>query len=270
MLDRRGFLLTSFGAGVGVLWPACGPADGADAPATGTFEQPFTELDPGPWKEKAAVHQPTLYAGLVDERRVRLWVEVRDAGVDISHEMSVEHYIERILLVDEFYNPIADRSFLFGVDARLVTTVDIPAGVEQVHAYALCNLHGWWRRSYAVKDLKVAPVGDARRAYTATQPGAFANQAPSHIPILGRRPDGRLSVEVGDRAQGQLHPQSAEHYIEFVAIYDQYDQLRATAPLGPNAPEALFNFDFVGGTERVRVLAFCNNYGWWEAEYTLD
>lgn len=270
MLDRRGFLLTSFGTGMGFLWPACAPAGGSDVPATGSFEHPYTELDPGPWQEKVAIHQPTLYAGLVDARRVRLWAEVRDVGADKNHEMSVEHYIERILIVDEFYNPIADRSFLYGLDSRLVATVDIPEDITQIHAYALCNLHGWWRRTYDVKNLKVAPLGDARRAYTAEQPGAFANQVPSHLPILGRRPDGRLSIEIGDRSQGQLHPQDANHFIEFVAIYDQFDQLRATAPLGPNAPEAVINFDFLGGTERVRVLAYCNNYGWWEAEYTLD
>ena len=269
MLDRRGFLLTGLAAGAGALWPACAPATGTNKPADGTFDQPFTELDPGPWTEKIAIHQPVLYASVADGNRVRLWAEVRDAGQDLDHEMSVEHYIERVMIVDEFYNVIADRSFLYGVESRLVATVEIPEGVTQVHAFALCNLHGWWRRTYDVADLKVTPAGDARRAYTAAQPGVFGEQISSHIPILGRRPDGRLSVEVGDRAQDQLHPQAANHYIEMVSIYDQNDQLRVTASLGPNAKEAIFNFDFLGGTEKVRVLAHCNNYGWWEAEYTL-
>lgn len=270
MLDRRGFLLTGLTAGAGALWPACMPAAGRNEPAEGTFDRPYTEIDPGPWIEKIAIHQPVLYASTADGSRVRLWAEVRDTGKDLDHEMSVEHYIERILIVDEFYNTIADRSFLYGSESRLVATVDIPEGVEQVHAFALCNLHGWWQRTYNVSDLRVSPLGDARRAYTATQPGVFADQVPSHVPILGRRPDGRLSVEVGDRAQNKLHPQDANHYIELVTIYDQNDQLRLSAPLGPNAREAIFNFDFLSGTEKVRVLAQCNSYGWWEAEYTLS
>lgn len=269
MLDRRGFLMTSLAAGAGALWPACTPMTGPVGPAEGTFDSPFTEQDPGPWNEKIDIHQPIVYAAMADDRRVRLWAEVRDANKDLNHEMSVEHYIERLMLVDEFYNVIADRSFLYGVDSRLVATVELPAGVTQIHAFALCNLHGWWRRTYNVEDLKVSPIGDSRRAYTASQPGVFGEHTASHIPVLGRRPDGRLSVEVGDRAQNKLHAQDANHYIEMVSIYDQNDQLRVTAFLGPHAKEAIFNFDFLGGTQKVRVLALCNNYGWWEAEYTL-
>lgn len=268
-LDRRGFLLTGFASGAATLLPAC-PSPAPAGPAEGTYASPFSLDDPGPWADKAQIHQPVVYASLVDDFRVRLWIEVRDAFADRNHEMTVDHYVQRLLVQDAYDNVLADRGFRYDAEARIVTVLEIPSEVDVIHALELCNLHGWWRQSYLVSDLKVAPLGDQRRAYTREQPGRFAAQALSHVPILGRRPNGRLAVEVGDRAQGALHPQVEGHYVEQILVYDQFDQLRLTASLGRYAPEAVADFDFPGGTERLRVLAFCSNYSWWEAEYALE
>lgn len=269
-LDRRGFLMTSFACGSSFVLPAC---DGLLGPppekADGSFGLPFTREDPGPWLDKIEIHQPVVYASLVDATRVRLWTEVRDVSQDINHEMTAEHYIPQIVLTDEFNNVIENRGFRYDSEARVVATVELPPEVKAIYAYELCNLHGWWRAAYSVEGLLVAPVGDARRAFTAGQPGQYAQQVPSHAPLLGRRPNGYFSVEVGDRAQGALHQQQPNHYIQYILVYDQYDQLREATVLGPNSPEAVYDFPPVGGTDRLRVLVYCNNYNWWEAEFSL-
>src|SRR5687768_10220438 len=74
MLTRRRLLQTSAAVSAAVttsaLLPGCGP-EAAD----GTLARPFTKEDPGPWADKVDGHTPVVYAGLVDESRVRLWVE---------------------------------------------------------------------------------------------------------------------------------------------------------------------------------------------------
>lgn len=268
-LDRRGFVLTSLKWGSAtMLLPAC-DLFAPEEPADGTFARPFTREDPGQWAQEIEIHQPVVYASYVDGKRVRLWLEVRDVNQDLNHEMTADHYIEQLVLMDEFGNTIDNRGFRYDAQARLVATVEIPHAVRRVYSYAHCNLHGWWRKAYDIGTLKAEPQGDARRAFTKYRPGQYAEQAPRHVPIVGKRPNGLLSVEVGDRAAGQLHPQEQNHYIKYILVYDQYDQLRDAAVLGPNNLEPVYDFPPVGGTNRLRVLVYCNTYNWWEAEYSL-
>lgn len=269
LLNRRGFMMTSFASGTATALSACDAFTPPSEPADGTYQRPFTREDPGPWQEKIEIHQPVVYGSLVDANRVRLWTEVRDVQSDKNHEMTSEHFVTRLLLQDQFYNTIEDRTFTYDAEARLVATVEIPPEVTSIFAFEQCNLHGWWRSSYDVVTLRQAPVGDTRRAFTAAQPGQFGGQVATHTPLLGRRPNGDFAVEVGDRANGGLHPQQANHHIQHILVYDQYDQLREVASLGPNYPEPVFDFPPVGGTSRIRVLAYCNNYNWWEAEFSI-
>lgn len=274
-LDRRNFLLLSARWGTATaLAPlaAAGCAPEPDnGPADGTYGRPYTRDDPGQWTDKIEIHQPVLYGARVDPQYVRLWVEVQDVLQTPvkNHDMQADHYISSIVLVDSYQNTIAAREFAYDAQARLVATVKLDERVTAIEALEQCNLHGWWSATYDVADIAVDPVGDARRAYTRDAPGAYAQQVPTHIPVFGRRPNGRQSVEVGDRANGALHPMDEGHYIDQILVYDQYDQLRAQGSLGPAYQEPVIDFPSIGGTDRVRVLAYCNNYNWWEAEYAV-
>jgi desulfoferrodoxin (superoxide reductase-like protein) len=269
-LDRRGFLLTSFRLGAATaLLPACDP--GADTgPAEGTFGRPYHRDDPGPWAEKIETHQPIIYASRIDAERVRLWVEVLDLTQTppLPHPMVVDHWIDQLVLQDNFGNIIDNRSFAFDAQARLVATVSLPDRVRQIEALASCNLHGWWRTVYDVGELEQPPVGDVRRSFTRDAPGEYQPQVPTHIPVFGRRPNGNFAVEVGDRDLNLLHPMDPGHYIQEIRIYDQYDQLRALATLGPAYQEPVADFAQFG-TQRVRVVVQCNTYQWWEATYAV-
>lgn len=270
-LDRRGFLLTSFRAGAATaLLPACGPGEEDTGPADGTFGKPYTQKDPGPWGDKIEMHQPVAYAARVDAERLRIWLEVLDItqAPPAPHEMIVDHWIRQLVLQDNFGNVIASRNFTFDAQARLVATVKLPERVVQVDALADCNLHGWWRGTYDVEDLDQPPEGDARRPFTRDAPGDYQPQVPTHVPVFGKRPNGYYSVEIGDREEGQLHPMDDGHYIKEIRVFDEYDQLRALATLGPQYEEPVADFAPFG-TKRVRVVALCNNYQWWEAEYSI-
>lgn len=274
-LDRRNFLLLSARWGTATaLTPlalaAC-EREGNNGPADGSYGLPYTRDDPGEWTDKVEIHQPVLYGSRIDPENVRLWVEVQDTQQQPvkNHEMTADHYISSLVLVDNFQNTIAAREFAYDAQARLVATVQLDERVTSIEALELCNLHGWWSAVYDVADIDVPPQGDFRRAFTREGPGDYAAQVATHVPVFGKRPNGRHSVEVGDRENDSLHPMDEGHYIQEIFVFDQYDQLRAQGALGPAYQEPVIDFPPVGGTDRVRVLAYCNNYQWWEAEYAV-
>lgn len=269
-LDRRGFLLTSVRAGAAVaLLPACDPPELPEG--EGTFGAPYTRQSPGPYAAQVESHLPLLLGSRVDATRIRLWVEVQGGNPPVNHDMTVDHYISQLVLQDNFLNVIASRSFAFDAQARLIATVELDERVTAIEALAQCNQYGWWRAIYGIDGLRIPPDGAVRRAYTRDQPGEYGPQSPQHTPIFGRRPDGNYGVEVGDRNNGGLHPMDAGHYIQTIYVFDEYDQLRAQANLGPQYQEPVADFPAtaIAGTSRVRVLALCNNYKWWEAEYSV-
>lgn len=270
-LDRRGFLLTSFRFGTAAaLLPACAP--GEDLPeGEGTFGAPYTQDAPGPYADHIVGHLPLVLGARVDATRVRLWVEVQGGNPPVNHEMTVDHYISQLVLQDNFLNVIASRTFSFDAQARLIATVQLDERVTAIEALAQCSQYGWWRAIYGVDGLVIPPDGAVRRAYTRDQPGEYAAQSPQHTPLFGKRPDGSYGVEVGDRNNGGLHPMDEAHYIQTIYVFDEYDQLRAQANLTPQYQEPVADFPAtaIAGTSRVRVLALCNNYKWWEAEYAV-
>lgn len=271
-MDRRDFLLGSVSFGALVALPRCAPQDvEPEGPADGSYDRPFTRDDPGPWADKIEVHQPVLYGAMVDDKRVRLWLEVQDIKINPpkNHEMVQDHWIQELKIEDEFGNQIAYAAFPYEAQARLIVTVEIPERVQSLHAYAWCNSHGVWRATYDVAALKVTPAGDLRRPFTLAQPGQYVDIADKHVPILGKRPDGSFSIEVGDRAAGKLHEMTPQHYITQVVVYDQFDQLRALQNLGPNYAEPVVNGVNVAGANRVRVIAYCNLHFYWEAEFSV-
>ncbi|MFZ9887202.1 MAG: desulfoferrodoxin family protein [Myxococcota bacterium] len=274
-LDRRDFVMTSLRLGTAsLLLPACEPPEAEPlAEGEGTFGAPYTRAAPGPWGNKVEIHLPRLYGARIDDKRIRLWLEIEDVTQDpvVNHDMTVQHYISQLVLQDEFQNVIDSRTFAPGTDARMIASIEVPAEVGVIEAYALCNLHGWWRALYDIKALSAEPDGTFRRPYTNARPGEWVDKTATHTPVLGQRPNGYLSVEIGDRDKGALHPMTAEHYIESIYLFDELDQLRAYARLGPafEEPVADFPATALGGTGRARVLAYCNLHGWWDAQFTV-
>ncbi len=270
MFDRREFLMGSLSVGAMTLLPRCGP-DASALPADGTYEAPYTTEDPGTLQAEVAASVPTLYGALLDDKRVRLWVEVLNNGIapPAPHPMTLDHYIQELRIVDGDNNELAAASFPPEAQARLIRDVEIPAEVETIHVYAKCSKHLYWRNTYAVADLKKPPVGDLRRAYTAEQPGQYEDKIKAHVPILGKRPDGSFAVEIGDRAAGKLHEMTANHYIQHIVVLDQGNQTRVDQALGPNVAEPVVEQVNVNGTQRVRVIALCNLHFYWQADYAV-
>jgi desulfoferrodoxin (superoxide reductase-like protein) len=269
---RREFLkkatLLSATSGTMMLLPAC-EGGGEEGEPDGSFANPWTRESPNP-DATVAVEVPVVYAALVNETSVRMWVEVLDTGTNTFHPQDATHFVEQLVIEDEFANPIAALGFRYDNNARLIAQVEIPAGVETINVFSKCNLHGWWRASYSVEALRVPPEGDVRRPLTAEQPGAWADKIAVHLPVFGKRPDGKFSVEVGDRAAGKLHEMVEGHYISAVLVYDEYHQLRAGTYMNAQVnPEPVYDFDAVGGTAFVRVVVGCNLHQWWEGVFSV-
>jgi desulfoferrodoxin (superoxide reductase-like protein) len=270
-LDRRRFVLTS--ASAGALLPltpmACNPVAAPLEPVgqPGEFGNPFTLEAPGPHAAVAAINQPTIYAGLVNETEVRLWCEVRDIGLDQDHPQQLNDFVDQIVLKDDFGNDIAAAAYTYDTQARLIRTVTLAAPVQSIYAYQHNALTGWWRAQYAIDTLNVDPVGDTRRAFTANKPKPGADAA-EEVPLLGQLPTGEFAVEVGNRGGGKLHPMEANHYIQSILVYDEFDQLRQNFNLGPNFVEPVVTFPPLG-SNRIRVITFCNQHNFWEGVYQI-
>lgn len=269
---RRGFLKTasllSASAGTMTLLTAC--EGGGEEEPDGTFAKPWTVENPNP-NANAATELPVCYAALVNATSVRLWVEVLDTGTTTFHPQQADHFVEQLHIEDEFANIIGSIGLRYENNARLIAQVDIPEGVEVIHVFQKCNQHGWWRSSYSVETLKATPVGDVRRPLTEAQPGVWADKIPPHLPVFGKRPDGKFSVEVGDRVAGTLHEMTPEHYVNAILVYDEYHQLRAGTYLNAQInPEPVYDFDVVGGTSYVRVIISCNLHDWWEGVFSTE
>lgn len=270
MFDRRAFLVGSASFGAFTLLPACGP-DANAGPADGSLAKPWSALDPGPNGAEATSAAPVVYGARVDEKRVRLWVEVADIGTSppTPHAMQQDHFVQELYLQDDFGNPIASLSFPYEAQARLIASVEIPQQVKRIVAIAKCSLTGYWKTEVEVTALAVEPAGDLQRAFTTAQPGSMAEIAAKHVPILGKRPDGTFAVEVGDRAQGKLHEMTEAHYIRHVVVMDDSHQIRVSQPFSYTVPEPVVERVNVAGAKRVRVLALCNLHFYWEAEYAV-
>jgi desulfoferrodoxin (superoxide reductase-like protein) len=262
LLTRRRLLQTSAAVAALPLLPACGP-EAAD----GTLARPFTREDPGPWAEKIEVHQPVVYGALVDDTRVRIWVEVEDQDKAVTHEQTPEHFVSRILVQDQDGAVLGDAVYPYEAAARLVVVLDLPATVTALRVYEECNKHGIWLASYDVKDLKVAPGGDARRPLTKDQPGPWAEKIATHVPVLTKVDAATLRVEIGDVAADKMHVTQVDHYIVDVVVYDQNAQEIARVPIGQNLPT--FDMPIPAGTTSVRVVAWCNLHDHWESELAL-
>jgi len=254
--------------GAFTLLPSCGP------PAVepdGTRENPWTAEQPGAYAAEKTLAVPIVYGSKVDAKRVRLWVEVGDVGTSppTPHAMQQDHSIQELYLEDEFGNAIAELSYPYEAQARLIASVEIPAEVTRIVAISKCSTSGYWKAEYEVTALAVEPAGDLQRAYTAEQPGPMADIAAKHLPILGKRENGTFAIEVGDRAQQKLHEMTQAHFIRHIVVIDDSHQIRLSQPFDYNVAEPVVENVNVAGAKKVRVLALCNLHFYWEAEFNV-
>jgi|GEM_PF-1988147 len=273
---RRGFLMQSARVLAGATFMgvpvACVGEEPAPPPepADGSFDKPYSPEDPGEWTDKIEIHQPWLFAAPA-ENGYRLWVEVLDINQPLNHVMEAEHFIEQIVITDNFGNVVANGSFAYNNQARLITTVEIPAGVEYLYVYEHCNLHGWWRSRFNVVDFAgefndAEPAGDFRRPLDVDNPGEWPDKIEVHLPVMYKNDQGDLIVEVGDRAADKLHVMEAGHYISTVMLYDHYAQLRQVKTFDTAYDaEPVINFGQQIPSPSFRVIAGCNLHDWWEA-----
>ncbi|MBR5757099.1 MAG: hypothetical protein IKX88_00695, partial [Thermoguttaceae bacterium] len=88
-------------------------------------------------------------------------------------------------------------------------------------------------------------------------PGTTDASVEKHVPCYTVE-GGRVDVTVGS----QIHPMTAEHYIEWIAIQTKSGNQRKA--LNPDSePKASFLID--EGDEVVAVYAYCNLHSLWKA-----
>ena len=96
--------------------------------------------------------------------------------------------------------------------------------------------------------------------YTSTNPGQFSEKMEKHVPEI-ELDDTTVKVRVG----AVTHPMDADHFIEWIALYDADGEELDRVDLEPGqAPEALFTD--IENTEQVKARAHCNLHGTWESD----
>ncbi|MFH1375547.1 MAG: desulfoferrodoxin family protein [Patescibacteria group bacterium] len=94
--------------------------------------------------------------------------------------------------------------------------------------------------------------------YTAENPGEFAEKKEKHIPVI--EIDGStVKVRVGI----EEHPMEPAHYIEWIALYQDGEELARQDLTPDDAPEA--TFDNIENIDKLKVREHCNIHGTWES-----
>jgi superoxide reductase len=118
-----------------------------------------------------------------------------------------------------------------------------------------CNVCG--NLMFSVVDAGSVPDCDGQ-PMELLQPQSDGEGADRHLPVIERSGD-KVLVRVGAVA----HPMLAEHRIEWIALIDgqriDFQRLSMTG-------EPLADFTVRDGSEMLKVYAYCNLHGLWEAE----
>lgn len=94
--------------------------------------------------------------------------------------------------------------------------------------------------------------------YNADNPGEFAEKKEKHIPVI--EIDGStVKVRVGI----EEHPMEPTHYIEWIALYRDGEELARRDLTPDDEPEA--TFDNIKDTDKLRARERCNVHGTWES-----
>ena len=125
----------------------------ADIPAepAGDVRRPLTSGAPGRWGDKITVHIP--YIG-VNPTNNYIMVEVGSRADGTLHEMVADHYIDRIVIFDQYSQRV--ESFRLtpgpGVEAsvRVRNILDIQSS-DYWRIVASCNKHQWWEAVYTTR-----------------------------------------------------------------------------------------------------------------------
>ena len=88
-------------------------------------------------------------------------------------------------------------------------------------------------------------------------PGSVDASHEKHVPVYSVR-CGKVYVSVGEIE----HPMTNEHYIEWVCLQTKKGNQRKQLNPG-DKPEVVFTME--KGDEVIRVLAYCNLHGLWQA-----
>jgi desulfoferrodoxin (superoxide reductase-like protein) len=100
----------------------------------------YSADEPGMWEAQAADHE--VRVSIVDDARGKKGIEVY---VPFTKEMSDEHYVETIVLLDEKNRQLSEKSFSRGEKAQAIFEVTDKIRFP-VYAVAKCNMHGMWRK----------------------------------------------------------------------------------------------------------------------------
>jgi superoxide reductase len=95
--------------------------------------------------------------------------------------------------------------------------------------------------------------------YTAENPGDFFEKKEKHIPAI--EVDGsRIRVRVG----AEEHPMEPTHYIEWIALYRDGEEVTRKNLTPDDKPEVIF--EEIENVTGLKVREHCNLHGTWEAE----
>ncbi|MCL1846802.1 MAG: hypothetical protein FWF91_02400 [Coriobacteriia bacterium] len=84
-----------------------------------------------------------------------------------------------------------------------------------------------------------------------------------HTPSIEVIEDTVYIVSIG--LKGIAHPQTEEHLIEWIKIFDGPELIDSVEFTAADAPEAAFDIEQVN--EQIIVQAYCNLHGVWEARF---
>lgn len=147
--SRRSLLIGSLAAttapALGLVVPA---ANAAEAQGLGLFEGINRAKNPSAMNELEKLHVPYFKGPSTAKKgeSVALAVSVGE----VLHPMTMNHWIERLRVFDNFHMPIADVTFA-RVGVGPVCEFHIPMErTLTLIAQSFCNIHGIWEARYTI------------------------------------------------------------------------------------------------------------------------
>jgi desulfoferrodoxin (superoxide reductase-like protein) len=113
-----------------------------------TIRKYYSADEPGRWQAQAVDHD--IKVSIIEDAKGKKGIEV---SVPFTSEMSEQHYVEGIALLDEKEKQLASVRFNRGEKAMTIFPVTDKIKFP-VYVVAKCNMHDMWRKKVTGKENK--------------------------------------------------------------------------------------------------------------------
>ena len=145
MEKLRGAIITASLA-LAMTLLSCTDSGGLDDEDRMKAQKYFSADEPGSWEPQAVDHD--VKVSIIEDAKGKKGIEV---SVPFTSEMSEQHYVEAIALLDEKNKQLAAVKFKRGEKATTIFPISDKIRFP-VYVVAKCNMHDMWRKKVTGKE----------------------------------------------------------------------------------------------------------------------